>query len=150
MPKYTDELYDAAFVDDDWTREETDYMMKLVEEYSLIWEVVADRYDFKGTKRNSLDIQKRFYQIEDYIKAFNDEPTSGFDYEAEKARREKLLNYLDYTVDEIEEEEKMLKEYDRLKKMDKELTYKKRQDDLQTFSKTHRFGMFEVLIGNFD
>jgi len=46
LPKrYTDEQYNRHLQNDDWTREETDYLMDLVEEYDLRWVIIADRYD---------------------------------------------------------------------------------------------------------
>ncbi|KAL1971548.1 hypothetical protein VTN31DRAFT_2169 [Thermomyces dupontii] len=45
--RYTDEEYNRHLKSDDWTREETDYLMDLVEEYDLRWVVIADRYDYK-------------------------------------------------------------------------------------------------------
>jgi DNA methyltransferase 1-associated protein 1 len=48
VPKrYTDEQYNRHLKSDDWTREETDYLMDLVEEYDLRWVVIADRYDYQ-------------------------------------------------------------------------------------------------------
>ncbi|KAJ9264575.1 hypothetical protein DTO212C5_7078 [Paecilomyces variotii] len=48
VPKrYTDEQYNRYLKSDDWTREETDYLMDLVEEYDLRWVVIADRYDYQ-------------------------------------------------------------------------------------------------------
>ncbi|CRG85371.1 SWR1-complex protein 4 [Talaromyces islandicus] len=49
LPKrYTDEQYNRHLQSDDWTREETDYLMDLVEEYDLRWVIIADRYDYQA------------------------------------------------------------------------------------------------------
>ncbi|GAD93232.1 DNA methyltransferase 1-associated protein DMAP1 [Paecilomyces variotii No. 5] len=56
VPKrYTDEQYNRHLKSDDWSREETDYLMDLVEEYDLRWVVIADRYDYqpRGTDTGS-------------------------------------------------------------------------------------------------
>lgn len=45
--RYTDEEYDQRLRNDDWSRQETDYLMDLVEEYDLRWVVIADRYDYQ-------------------------------------------------------------------------------------------------------
>lgn len=45
VPQFTDEQYETYFKSDDWSREETDYLMKLVSDYDLRWIVIADRYD---------------------------------------------------------------------------------------------------------
>lgn len=45
VPQYTDEQYEKHYQTDDWTREETDYLMRLISDYDLRWILVADRYD---------------------------------------------------------------------------------------------------------
>lgn len=47
MPEFTDDEYDAYLRSDDWSREETDYLLKMVEDYAYRWAVVWDRYDFQ-------------------------------------------------------------------------------------------------------
>ena len=46
--RYTDEEYNGHLLSEDWTREETDYLMDLVEEYDLRWILIADRYDYQA------------------------------------------------------------------------------------------------------
>ena len=41
---YTDEQYDKNFKTDDWSREETDFLMSLCREFELRWILIADRY----------------------------------------------------------------------------------------------------------
>ncbi|KAL4890889.1 hypothetical protein BDV59DRAFT_183334 [Aspergillus ambiguus] len=45
--RYSDEEYNRHLKSDDWSRQETDYLMDMVEEYDLRWVVIADRYDFQ-------------------------------------------------------------------------------------------------------
>lgn len=45
VPTYTSEQYATHFKSEDWTKEETDYLMNLCREFDLRWIVVADRYD---------------------------------------------------------------------------------------------------------
>lgn len=47
IPTYTDEEYDAYLRSDDWSREETDYLMEMVKDFSYRWAVVWDRYDYQ-------------------------------------------------------------------------------------------------------
>lgn len=47
MPTFTDEEYDLHLRSDDWSREETDYLLGLVKDYAYRWPVVWDRYDFQ-------------------------------------------------------------------------------------------------------
>ncbi|EHY55909.1 swr complex subunit [Exophiala dermatitidis] len=45
VASYTDEQYQSYFKSDDWTKEETDYLIELCRDYDLRWVVIADRYD---------------------------------------------------------------------------------------------------------
>ncbi|KAI1630303.1 DNA methyltransferase 1-associated protein 1 [Exophiala viscosa] len=45
MPSYTDEQYEALLKSDDWTKQETDYLMELCRDYDLRWVIIADRYE---------------------------------------------------------------------------------------------------------
>jgi DNA methyltransferase 1-associated protein 1 len=47
MPKYDDEQYNTKLQSEDWSREETDYLMDLVQEYDLRWPVIWDRYEYE-------------------------------------------------------------------------------------------------------
>ncbi|KAF1940791.1 hypothetical protein EJ02DRAFT_455720 [Clathrospora elynae] len=46
MPTFTDEEYAAYLRSDDWSREETDYLLEVVRDYSYRWAVIWDRYDY--------------------------------------------------------------------------------------------------------
>ena len=46
-PRYSDEEYEEGLKDDEWSKEETDYLVDLATEYDLRWVVVGDRYDYK-------------------------------------------------------------------------------------------------------
>ncbi|KAK5223346.1 chaperone ATPase hsp78 [Exophiala xenobiotica] len=45
IPSYTDEQYENLLKSDDWTKQETDYLMELCRDYDLRWVIIADRYD---------------------------------------------------------------------------------------------------------
>src|SRR6266487_5700892 len=80
-PEYTDEEYDAKLKSDDWSREETDYLINLALDYDLRWVVVSDRYDFQPSKtseplgddldvstptikpRTTEDMKARYYEV---------------------------------------------------------------------------------------
>jgi DNA methyltransferase 1-associated protein 1 len=46
VPQYNDEQYEAKLKSDDWSREETDYLINLIEDYDLRWPVIWDRYEY--------------------------------------------------------------------------------------------------------
>ena len=47
IPQYNDEEYNEYLENEDWARDETDYLMELVKEFDLRWPVIWDRYDYK-------------------------------------------------------------------------------------------------------
>lgn len=47
VSKYDDEQYKAHLQDEDWSKDETDYLMRLAEEYDLRWPVMWDRYEYE-------------------------------------------------------------------------------------------------------
>lgn len=55
IPEYNDEQYNAKLQSDDWTKEETTYLMELVRDYDLRWPVIWDRYDFSPTPPEGTD-----------------------------------------------------------------------------------------------
>lgn len=55
IPEYNDEQYTAKLQSDDWTKEETSYLMELVKDYDLRWPVIWDRYDFSPKKPEDAD-----------------------------------------------------------------------------------------------
>ncbi|KAF2178117.1 hypothetical protein K469DRAFT_676285 [Zopfia rhizophila CBS 207.26] len=47
VPTFTDEEYDAYLRNDDWSREETDYLLDMIKEYYYRWAIIYDRYDYQ-------------------------------------------------------------------------------------------------------
>ncbi|KFY40496.1 hypothetical protein V495_05412, partial [Pseudogymnoascus sp. VKM F-4514 (FW-929)] len=47
IPKYDDEQYEAKLKNDDWTKEETDYLMQTARDFDLRWPLVWDRYEYQ-------------------------------------------------------------------------------------------------------
>src|SRR5579862_1215994 len=47
VPEYTDGEYESYLQHEDWTKEETDYLINLCKEYGLRWVVIVDRYDYQ-------------------------------------------------------------------------------------------------------
>ncbi|KAH7094701.1 hypothetical protein FB567DRAFT_510855 [Paraphoma chrysanthemicola] len=89
LPTFTDDEYDAYLRSDDWSREETDYLIQMVGDFAYRWAIVWDRYDFQpntsqdvpdnangegdqalatmpfapSKKRSVEDLKARFYEI---------------------------------------------------------------------------------------
>lgn len=49
IPEYSDEQYRYNLTNNDWTKEETDYLFDLTRDYDLRWPLIWDRYDYKPT-----------------------------------------------------------------------------------------------------
>lgn len=50
LPDFTDDEYSAYLQSDDWSREETDYLLNMVEDFAYRWAVIWDRYDFQPSQ----------------------------------------------------------------------------------------------------
>jgi DNA methyltransferase 1-associated protein 1 len=43
-------------LDEDWSKEETDYLFKVTRDYDGRWYVIHDRYDFPGGAPRTLEV----------------------------------------------------------------------------------------------
>ena len=144
LPKrYTDEQYDKLLQSDDWSREETDYLMDLVQEYDLRWILIADRYDYRpraasasgestalvptGRHRTMEDMKSRYYTVASHMLAIETPPSEmtesehkifeimqNFDADREKQRKALANAQLNRTKDEVQEEALLLEELKRI------------------------------------
>lgn len=141
--RYTDEQYDKLLQSDDWSREETDYLMDLVQEYDLRWVLIGDRYDYRpraasvsgdstalvstGRHRTMEDIKSRYYTVASHMQAIETPPSEmtesehhtyetmqNFDAEREKQRKNLANAQLNRTKDEVQEEALLLEELKRI------------------------------------
>ncbi|WYZ41867.1 hypothetical protein EsH8_V_000762 [Colletotrichum jinshuiense] len=46
VPQYSEDQYRTNLQSDDWTKEETDYLLGLVKDFDLRWPIIWDRYDY--------------------------------------------------------------------------------------------------------
>lgn len=60
---YSTEEYLHHLRDDDWTREETDYLFSLLQTYDLRFTIVMDRYDFPDKERTVEQLKARYYSV---------------------------------------------------------------------------------------
>ncbi|PHH72832.1 hypothetical protein CDD82_5779 [Ophiocordyceps australis] len=54
VPQYSDEQYQHLLQNDEWTKQETAYLMETVQEYDLRWPVIWDRYDWNPPATNGV------------------------------------------------------------------------------------------------
>lgn len=141
--RYTDEEYNRHLKSDDWSRQETDYLMDLVEEYDLRWVVIADRYDYQPhpvdaeTNTSALvpakhvrtmeHMKARYYFVAASMLALEHPPSEmseaefdlhekmmKFEPERERARKELAALQLNRSADEVREEGILLEELKRI------------------------------------
>ncbi|KAL8746217.1 MAG: hypothetical protein Q9190_001736 [Brigantiaea leucoxantha] len=142
-PTYTEDQYSDKLRSDDWSKEETDYLMNLVFEFDLRWILIADRYDYKplgaqedtdsmaidnAPKNRSMeDLKARYYHVAATVMALTNPLTSmsasefethekmtKFDPEQEKRRKIYAESLLLRSSGEIQEEEMLLAELKRI------------------------------------
>jgi DNA methyltransferase 1-associated protein 1 len=141
--RYTDEEYNRHLKSDDWSRQETDYLMDLVEDYDLRWVVIADRYEFQphpvDTESNTSALvpakqvrtmehmKARYYFVAASMLALEHPPSEmseaefdlhekmmKFEPDRERARKELAALQLNRTADEVREEGILLEELKRI------------------------------------
>lgn len=140
--RYSDDEYNRLLRSDDWSREETDYLMDMVSEYDLRWVVIADRYDYQPRMDSEPDanalvpakqvrtmeqMKARYYKVAATMLAIEHPPAEmseaefdlhekmlKFDPEREKARKDLAALQLDRTADEVREEAMLLEELKRI------------------------------------
>jgi len=81
VPQYDENQYNANLKNEDWTKDETDYLLQVVQDFDLRWPLIWDRYDYQppappaGDGDNSTavvllpktrtmeDLKARYYQV---------------------------------------------------------------------------------------
>ncbi|PGH36291.1 DNA methyltransferase 1-associated protein 1 [[Emmonsia] crescens] len=144
VPKrYTDDQYNRYLKSHNWSREETDYLMDLVEEYDLRWVVIVDRYEYPpnppptngdstalvtATRRRTMEEMKsRYYTVAANMLALEHPPSEmseaefnlhekmmKYDPEQERARKDLATLQLNRSKDEVNEETLLLEELKRI------------------------------------
>ncbi|KAG5297492.1 DNA methyltransferase 1-associated protein DMAP1 [Histoplasma ohiense] len=157
IPKrYTDDQYNRYLKSHTWSREETDYLMDLVEEYDLRWVVIADRYEYPPnppltnsdstalvttTRRRTMEEMKsRYYTVAANMLALEHPPSEmsetefnlhekmmKYDPEQEKVRKDLAILQLNRSKDEVNEETLLLEELKRIVANEKNFIEERRE-----------------------
>ncbi|KAL5342585.1 hypothetical protein BJX70DRAFT_386080 [Aspergillus crustosus] len=154
--RYNADEYNRHLRSDEWSREETDYLMELVEEYDLRWVVIADRYDFQPQPventetstalvsskryRTMEQMKSRYYFVAAAILALEHPPSTmsepefdlhekmmKFDAERERHRKELAGLQMNRTADEVREETILLEELKRITANEQEFVTERRE-----------------------
>ncbi|KAF8165527.1 SWR1-complex protein 4 [Crassisporium funariophilum] len=137
---YSQDEYTRFLEDKEWTKEETDYLFRTVQDYDSRWYIVHDRYEYpEGPNRTLEDLKDRYYSV--CRKLVRNLPWGGdeaakaqllasfqFDKERELTRKKYLLSLENRTPAQIAEEEALYVEIKRLEQTERK--FKKERDGL--------------------
>lgn len=136
VPKYNDREYGSLLVCDQWTREETDYLMEMCSRFHLKFIVIHDRWDKTrfSTERSVEDLKERYYFIHNQLAKARaglggDPKVKAFDTQHERKRKQQLMNLYNRTKEQIEEETNLLNEMKKIEQKKKER--ERKTQDLQ-------------------
>ncbi|KAL8953197.1 MAG: hypothetical protein Q9222_000932 [Ikaeria aurantiellina] len=144
-PALTEEQYNLKLKSEDWSKDETDYLMDLAYEFDLRWIIIIDRYDYRPPQptqngdamavtlppkhRTMEDLKARYYQVAAVAMTLVNPLTSmsesefaihekmtKFDPSLETKRKQFAEGMLSRSQDEIQEEEILLAELKRIVK----------------------------------
>lgn len=137
---YSQDEFTRFLEDKEWTKEETDYLFNVVQEYDTRWYIIHDRYSYpEGTPRTLEDLKDRYYSV--CRKLVRNRPWAGdeasrgqlistfqFDKERELTRKKYLLSLENRTPEQIAEEEALYIEIKRLEQNERK--FKRDREDL--------------------
>lgn len=135
IPKYDDKQYNMLLICDQWTKEETDYLMEMCTRFDLRFIVIDDRWDRKRfpTKRSVEDLKERYYFVYNQLaksRTFMEPPkVKEYDSQHERKRKQQLINLYNRTKDQIEEEANLINEMRKIEQKKRER--ERRTQDLQ-------------------
>ncbi|KZV80551.1 hypothetical protein EXIGLDRAFT_629969 [Exidia glandulosa HHB12029] len=150
--EYTDQEY-AEWIQGldhgEWTREETDYLMKLVKEYDARFYVIHDRYEFlNGVTRTIEDLKHRYYgicrkllrhrpaaELGDISEATRQELVQAYSYDRDRelTRKNYVAGLLARTPEQIAEEEMLFLLCKRLEQTERRFA-REREDLLRNLA----------------
>ncbi|KAF2418780.1 hypothetical protein EJ08DRAFT_621495 [Tothia fuscella] len=142
VPTYTDEQYNKHLKSNDWSREETDYLIETVKEWHQNWAIVIDRYKYRPSstkdsvaistvlvKERTLEsLKARYYEIWSKTMALESggvqnmnetefhlhETLTRYNPQNETIRKNLAWQLNNRTSEEIREEEYLLSELQRI------------------------------------
>ena len=142
-PEYSEEQYAAHLKSDDWSKDETDYLVNLALDFDLRWILIADRYDYQPTEvppegdsmtvavppksRSMEDMKARYYDVAAKMMALHHpmasmsttefdlhEKMTKFRPEQETTRKRLAEALMSRSPEDIREEEVLLGELKRI------------------------------------
>ncbi|CCU78445.1 DNA methyltransferase 1-associated protein DMAP1 [Blumeria hordei DH14] len=156
IPKYDGNIYDLKLQHPDWTKQETDYLFSLVDDYDLRWPIIWDRYAYeppsaetsqencsdtpKPTTRTMEDLKDRYYKVASEMMEVSMDKMcmSTFEFnllsamqkfnKSQETARKKYAEATFYrTKEEAREEENLLLELNRILARSEKLGYERQE-----------------------
>jgi DNA methyltransferase 1-associated protein 1 len=149
----------AALRSDDWTREETDYLLSICRDFDLRWSIIWDRYDYPGKTRKLEDLKARYYNVcrslmeqrtpvaqmtPEELVAYN---LTNFEKEREGTRRAMAEKQFNKTEEQVREEEMLLTELKRIV-ANQEKMFEERKDIFQRLNYPQSSGSIQQYQGS--
>lgn len=129
LPSITTAVYQEKLQCEDWTREESEYLLQLCNRFDLRFPVIVDRWDRTRFRARTIeDVKKRYYDIYNEFET-NETKHANYDADHERKRKEQLVKLYNRTTDQVEEEQKLLEELRKIEMRKKER--EKKTQDLQ-------------------
>ncbi len=125
---YSDEEYATYLESTSWSKEETDYLIKMAVTWDLRFFLIYDRWEFDSLEPRTVEMLKdRYYSIARALLGSRGLPTEHlqYDFQKETTRKKYLENLAQRTPEEIEEENMLIIESRRLEAYDKQLAVHK-------------------------
>ncbi|KAJ7572487.1 hypothetical protein C8J56DRAFT_989173, partial [Mycena floridula] len=122
-----------------WTKEETDYLFKMAQEFDLRWFIIHDRYEDQGFIQSLVDLKDRYYNACRKLvrarpfpgdwQASKDALIATFSFDKQEMRKRYLHTLARRESKQIEEEEEVL--YIEIKRLEQtERRFKREREDL--------------------
>ncbi|KIK67949.1 hypothetical protein GYMLUDRAFT_36753 [Collybiopsis luxurians FD-317 M1] len=138
--EWSQDEYTRHLEDSDWTKEETEYLFKIAQDYDLRWYIIHDRYEYpNGRTRELEDLKDRYYSV--CRKLIRNRTWAGdeasknqllmsfqYDKERETIRRKYVASLANRTQEQKQEEEALYIELKRLEQNERQ--FKKDRENL--------------------
>lgn len=114
IPQYSFQEYQQKVQCDDWTKDESDYLLSLCKQFDLRFPVIYDRWDkVKYKNRTMEDLKKHYYDICNAMQP-NELKQIVFDLNHEKRRKEQLIKLYKRSKEQVKEEQNLIEEMKKI------------------------------------
>lgn len=126
VPVYSDLEYQQNLHDENWSRQETDYLFEMCKRFDLRFIVIHDRWDRQRFPNRTVeDLKEHYYGIcctltKTRTPNSNEAKVRVFDAVHERRRKEQLEKLFHRTEEQIEEEERLVQELKKIEQRKRE------------------------------